>query len=269
MPTPSPGSAAPTRQTVLLGEHHVSFLEREGTDPPVLLLHGWGANAESFTGLIRMAKTSRRLVALDLPGFGESPLGVTEWTRASYAELVRELIRSRNWNQVAVLGHSYGGGVALCLAGEPAAPMDRLLLCAASGAGLPNSGGPGARVRTFRALRRTVETVLPARLAEPTVEWLRQRMGSADYRSAGPLRPILVRAVQEDLSGVAERVQVQTLIIWGALDTELPLDPYGRRLRQLISSSELVEFQASGHFPFVDEPARFAAVFDSFVDATL
>ncbi len=94
-------------------------------------------------------------------------------------------------------------------------------------------------------------------------------MGSADYRSAGELRPILVRAVQEDLSEVAANIHLPTLIIWGAQDGELALDPYGRRLHQLISSSELVEFSASGHFPFVDEPGRFARVFDSFMDARL
>ncbi|MGA7172259.1 MAG: alpha/beta hydrolase [Candidatus Dormiibacterota bacterium] len=269
MPTPSPGSVAPTRRNIALGAVQVSFLERAGSDPPVLLLHGWEANAASFTGLLRIAKTSRRLVALDLPGFGESPLGVTDWTTAAYAELVRGLISTRGWEKVAILGHSYGGGVALRLAAQPAGSLDRLLLCAASGVRLANSSGPGGRVRTFRALRRTAETLLPARLSEPSVEWLRQRMGSSDYRSAGPLRPILVRAVQEDLAPLAEQVQVPTLIIWGGGDTELPLETYGQRLRQLIPSSELVEFSSSGHFPFVDEPARFAAVFDSFVDARL
>jgi pimeloyl-ACP methyl ester carboxylesterase len=118
-------------------------------------------------------------------------------------------------------------------------------------------------------MRRSAETILPGRLAQPAVEWLRQRMGSPDYRSAGALRPILVRAVQEDLSLVARKIKVPTLIIWGGRDSELPVDPMGRRLHELISPSELVEFEASGHFPFVDEPGRFAAVFDSFVDAKL
>jgi pimeloyl-ACP methyl ester carboxylesterase len=269
MPTPSPNMAAPTRESAVLGEHQISLLERAGTDPPVLLLHGWGANAASFSGLLHLAKTPRRLVALDLPGFGESPLGSTEWTRSRYADLVRKLILDRGWEKVAVLGHSYGGGVALKLAGESPAPLDRLILCAPSGVAPVRRGGEGARVRTFRTLRLSLEHLLPSSLAEPAVEWLRQRMGSADYRAAGPLRPVLVRAVQEDLTAVAERVEVQALIIWGVADTELPLDPNGWRLRKLIRTSELVEFPASGHFPFVDEAVRFAAVFDSFVDAKL
>lgn len=269
MPTAWPGSVAPTRQSAALGEHRVSWLEREGSDPPVLLLHGWGASAASFSGLLQLSRTRRRLVALDLPGFGESPLGIPSWTRASYAHLVRQFLVSRDWAEVTVLGHSYGGGVALRLAGESSPPLDRLILCAASGLKLPIASGVGARLRSFRALRKTAETVLPKRLSRPVVEWLRQRFGSADYRAAGPLRPILVRAVQEDLSSVAEKITVPTLIIWGGRDQELPLVPYGRRLRELIGTSELVEFEGSGHFPFVDEPGRFASVFDSFVDAEI
>jgi pimeloyl-ACP methyl ester carboxylesterase len=269
MPTAWPGSVAPTRQSAALGEHRVSWLEREGSDPPVLLLHGWGASAASFSGLLQLSRTRRRLVALDLPGFGESPLGIPSWTRASYAHLVRQFLVSRDGAEVTVLGHSYGGGVALRLAGESSPPLDRLILCAASGLKLPTASGVGARLRSFRALRKTAETVLPKRLSRPVVERLRQRFGSADYRAAGPLRPILVRAVEEDLSSVAENITVPTLIIWGGRDQELPLVPYGRRLRELIGTSELVEFEGSGHFPFVDEPGRFASVFDSFVDAEI
>ncbi|MGH7643032.1 MAG: alpha/beta fold hydrolase [Candidatus Dormibacteria bacterium] len=268
MPTFLPSSVGLARKSAVLGGQQVTWLEREGVDPPALLLHGWGASAASFVGLLRLAKTPRRLLAVDLPGFGESPLGVTEWTRGGYAGLLRDWIHGRDWPAVAVLGHSYGGGVALRLADGPGAPLDRLLLCAPSG--LPEAPGRrSGRVRTFRALRQSMETLLPARVAEPAVEWLRQRMGSADYRAAGPLRPVLVRAVHEDLTEVARRLEMPTLIIWGGRDPELPLDPYGKRLRQLIGSSELVEFPRSGHFPFLDEPQRFAAVFDSFVDAKL
>lgn len=269
MPNSSPGSVALIRHSAAVGEHQVSFLEREGSDPPVLLLHGWGANAASFTGLLRLAKTPRRLVALDLPGFGDSPLGTTQWSTERYAALVEEMILGRGWSPVALLGHSYGGGVALRLAQLANPQLDRLVLCAASGLRLPGRGGVGARVWAFRTLRRGAEGLLPLPLAEPAVEWLRQRMGSVDYREAGPLRPVLVRAVQEDLSEIASRITLPTLIIWGRRDAELPLDPYGRRLRELISSSELVEFEGSGHFPFVDEPGRFAAVLDYFVDTTV
>ncbi|HEY6538842.1 MAG TPA: alpha/beta hydrolase [Candidatus Dormibacteraeota bacterium] len=253
-----------------VGAHPVSLLERQGSDPPVLLLHGWGASAATFAVLLSRARTGRRLVAIDLPGFGETQAGSANWSRELYADLVSRLIAEQGWGTVSLLGHSYGGGVAIRLAAAAATPVDRLLLCAPSGVRLPGSRAAGARVQTFRLLRSGAERALPSRWSEPAVEWLRQRMGSADYRAAGPLlRPILVRAVAEDLSELATTIRVPTLVLWGARDQELPLATYGRRLAELVPPAELIELPSSGHFPFVDDPGRFAAVFDSFVDAKL
>ncbi len=269
MASAAPGSLAPERHRAQVGEAQLSWLERPGQDPPVLLLHGWGAEAATFAGPLRLCRTRRRLVALDLPGFGESPLGEPSWSTASYADLVRALVRQQGWGRPSLVGHSYGGSVSLRLAAGPQAEVDRLLLCAASGIRPPRRGGVGAKVRLFRALRRSAEALLPRRPAERVVEWLRQRLGSADYRAAGELRPVLVRAVQEDLSLVAAEVRVPTLIVWGSADPELPLATHGQRLHQLIRGSELVQFQGAGHFPFVDQAARFAAVVDAFMDAEL
>ncbi|MGH7608566.1 MAG: alpha/beta fold hydrolase [Candidatus Dormibacteria bacterium] len=269
MATAAPGSIIPERHRVDLGGAQVSWLERPGADPPVLLLHGWGAEAATFSGLLRLCRTPRRLVAVDLPGFGHSPLGAPTWTTASYAQLIGALAADQGWARPSLIGHSYGGGVSLHLASGPSALVDRLLLCAASGIRVPRRGGVGAKVRLFRTLRRAAETLLPRSAAELAVEWLRQRLGSADYRQAGELRPVLVRAVQEDLGLVAAEIRVPTLIVWGSADSELPLDPHGQRLQQLIAGSELVRFQGSGHFPFVDQPGRFAAVVDAFMDAQL
>ncbi len=269
MPDTSKAPTPPVRQTASVSGHQISSLERGGTDPPILLLHGWGASAAGFTGLLRLSRTPRRLLALDLPGFGESPLGQGDWSTAAYAELVRRLVHQRGWSEISLLGHSYGGGVAIRLAGEPGLGLDRAILCAASGARVPGWRGASARGRLFRGLRLGAESLLPQSWSQVAVDWLRQRLGSEDYRRAGPLRPVLVRAVSEDLTELARRISVPTLITWGAGDRELPLDPFGWHLRRSIAGSEMVQFQRSGHFPFLDEPRRFAAVFDSFVDAKL
>jgi pimeloyl-ACP methyl ester carboxylesterase len=246
----------------------LSWLERRGQDPAVLLLHGWGSSAASFTGLLRLSRSPRRLVALDLPGFGESPIGRGSWDTTAYSELVARWASQQLGSPPSLLGHSYGGAIAIRLAAGPT-PPDRLLLCSASGIRPDAGGAPTARTRAYRMLRSSTRW-LPGRLGSQAREFLAQRFGSADYRAAGPLlRPTLVAAVTEDLSAQAARIDVPTLIIWGARDQELPLEPHAGRLRELISSSELVVLESSGHFPFVDEAGRFARIFDSFMDARL
>ncbi len=259
---------SPTRGVSTVEGQLVSFLERPGTEPAILLLHGWGSSAASFLGLLRRSASGRRLVALDLPGFGESPIGRGRWTTTTYAELVRSWSAAQLGEGYSLLGHSYGGAVSMRMAVGRRGP-DRLLLCAPSGIRPLIDQQIKPKVTLFRSLRAGAR-VLPRPLSVPAVEWLSRRFGSADYRAAGPLlRPILVAAVTEDLSDVAARIEIPTLLVWGAGDAELPLDPHGRRLKELIAPAELVTLEQSGHFPFVDEADRFARVFDAFMDAQL
>ncbi len=269
MATAQPGRPLPTRTDSVVGGQSLSWLERPGADPPVVLLHGWGASASSFGSLLSQSRTERRLVALDLPGFGASPIGASGWTTAAYSQLVRDWLATRGWERFSLLGHSYGGSISLRIAAEPGLQPDRLLLCSASGVRPAAQLAPSPRVRWFRALRASARR-LPAPAARVATEWLAQRFGSADYRAASPeLRATLVAAVREDLSLQASQISVPTLVIWGARDQELPLQPEGRRLAALIPPAEMVVFEASGHFPFLDEPGRFALVFDSFMNAEL
>lgn len=264
---PSVRPAALRRSSDDLGGQSVSFLERAGDDPPVVLVHGWGASASTFRVLLEGSRTPRRLLAVDLPGFGDSPLGGGGWTTERYAELLTAWLERRAPGRPSLLGHSYGGAVGLRLAA--ADQVDRLLLCAASGIRPDAAAPPDARVRRYRRLRR-IAGWLPDPLATSAREALAQRFGSADYRAATPeLRRTLVAAVREDLSPVARQVAVPTLVVWGSADSELPCHPHAERLHSLIPAAELVVFEGSGHFPFLDQPQRFAGVFDALMNADL
>ena len=268
MANAAPGAVGLVRQAAPVGAVTVSWLERPGTDPPVLCLPGWGSDATTMATLLRASRTRRRLVALDLPGFGASPLGPGGWTRAAYAELVATLIRERGWARPSLFGHSYGGGVAVRVGAGPSPPVDRLVLCSPSGLRLAPDPETERRRRRYHRWRRRVAW-LPPPLREAALCRLRARFGSADYRDAGPMRETMVHAVNEDLGEVAAQVRLQTLLLWGAHDAALPLETVGRRYERLIPEAVLIPFAASGHFPFLDEPVRFARVFDAFVDAAL
>ena len=263
-----PARPSLTRSAGTLGENSISFLERPGDDPPVLLLHGWGASAATFTPLLQGLATGRRLLAPDLPGFGESPLGRGGWTTTGYADLVQGWLESLGVRRYSLLGHSYGGALAIRLAAG-SFPPDRLLLCAPSGIRPGAAAPPSFRVRAYKGLRGGAR-VLPPPWRSRFQEWLVARMGSQDYRAAAPaLRPTLVAAVREDLSPLAARLSLPTLVVWGSQDPELPLVPHAQRLVELIPGAELVVFEGSGHFPFLDQAARFAAVTDALMDAEL
>ena len=100
------------------------------------------------------------------------------------------------------IAHSFGCRVGLQLAARHPETLAGLFLIAA--AGLPPQRTPWARARV--AVRRWAFRLARQFTPEgPARDRLRARFGSADYRAAGPLRPILVKAVSEDLTAVAER----------------------------------------------------------------
>jgi pimeloyl-ACP methyl ester carboxylesterase len=86
----------------------------------------------------------------------------------------------------------------------------------------------------------------------PQLDRLRERFGSADYRSAGDLRPILIRVVRQDLTESAKAVSCPTMLIYGTDDTETPPE-IGERLHALIPDSELAILQGFNHLSILTE----------------
>ena len=97
---------------------------------PLLMLHGWGANSLSFMGAASLLEERYRTLAPDLPGFGFSEAPPEAWGSADYARAVAGLPKSAGYESVSVIGHSFGGKVALALATEYPELVKKLVLVA-------------------------------------------------------------------------------------------------------------------------------------------
>src|SRR5262249_38904840 len=88
--------------------------------------------------------------------------------------------------------------------------------------------------------------------------WFVPRYGSRDYKSAGPMRNILVKTVNEDLSSQAKEIAIPVLLLWSGSDTETPV-AIGERLHELMRNSKLVVLPGKDHYPFLGESAHLCA----------
>jgi pimeloyl-ACP methyl ester carboxylesterase len=222
------------------------------TRPDAKLLvwaHGWG---HTHRNLLPLAEATRRLggsVLLDLPGFGASPPPPDPWGTEDYADAVAEFLAARPVERRVWIGHSFGCRVGLQLASRHPGLVSGLFLIAA--AGLPRTRSLPERVRiaarrlAFRAARRLTPE-------GPRREALRARFGSADYARAGPMRPILVKAVGEDLSEVARVVSCPTVLLYGDRDGETPPE-IGERLNKLMPQSHLIILRGFDHWSVLTE----------------
>ncbi|HVC55940.1 MAG TPA: alpha/beta fold hydrolase [Stellaceae bacterium] len=219
-------------------------------DAPLLIwAHGWGQTHRALLPLAQAMRRAAPSVLLDLPGFGASPLPPAAWSTADYADAVAEWLGGLPPARRIWIAHSFGGRVGLQLAARHPELLQGLILIAA--AGLPPRRSPGQRARiaarrwAFRLMRRLTPE-------GPARDRLRERFGSADYRQAGALRPILVKAVNEDLTSVARAVRCPTLLIYGDQDRETPPE-LGLRLNALIPRSRLVMLRGFDHWTVLTE----------------
>ena len=236
-----------------------------GAGPPLLLLHGWGGSSASFASVAPELQERFTVIAPDLPGFGLSQLPPAAWGSYDYADLVARLSNQIHPPPYSVLGHSFGGRVALALACAHADLVSKLVLVDA--AGIKVAPPPRVRLKAavYGGLRR-VASLLPASVADRAADGLRRLFGSADYREAGALRATLVRLLQDDFRPRLPGIQIPTLVIWGDRDTEVPLAA-ARILAQEMPSAELAIIPGAGHFPFIEAPERFCQLVQGFLAA--
>ncbi len=242
------------------------FGEATGTAPAtVLALHGWGRSHQDFRAVLGPTDPcgpddGRPLdaVAPDLPGFGATPPPPEPWGSAEYAACVTDLLGAMAGPAV-VVGHSFGGRVAVQLAATSPGSVRALVLT-----GAPLIRPPGSRRRPpapYRALRTLHRLGL---VGERRMEAARQRYGSPDYRAAhGVMRQVLVRTLAETYDDQLAAIACPVHLVWGDDDAEVPL-VVAERLAERLAGATLTVCPGAGHLTPLTAPRQLRrAVLDS------
>lgn len=238
------------------------FGETYGTGPVrVLWLHGWARRGADFAGAAQLlADQGVASVALDLPGFGSSPLPTVAGGARMYAELVTPILAEMADKPLIVAGHSFGGTVATVLAAEHPELVRALVLSGSPLIRARASSRPPWRYRLVRWLRAR------SLVSEARIESVRQRYGSSDYRAAhGLLRDILVASVNESYEDEIKRLEVPVTMVWGERDTEVPVSVAERAATLMHCPHSLHLVAGVGHLVPTDAPEALAASLDEVV----
>jgi pimeloyl-ACP methyl ester carboxylesterase len=237
--------------------------------PWVLALHGWARTHKDWravlgardAGTVPQASSSAprpapvgdasgdesagpgamAAVALDLPGFGATPPPPEAWGSAEYAAALVPVLAELKVPAV-VVGHSFGGRVAVHLAAAQPGQVKALVLT-----GVPlvrQAGGsrrPPLRYRVGRALYGR------GLVGEARMETLRQRYGSPDFRAAtGVMRQVLVRTVNETYDDQLRAVRCPVELVWGDDDAEVPVS-VADTAAGLLARPNLTVCRGAGH----------------------
>lgn len=228
--------------------------------PVVVVLHGWGASIDAVGSILAGLRDKVELVALDLPGFGESDMVPAAWGNADYARLVIGLADHLNLDTFALVGHSRGAAVSLVLASDPATSgrVERMVLTGAAGIKPRRRAAYYGKVGMAKAGR--VIGAVGGAAGKSVQRRIREKAASADWLAAPEaLRGTLRNVLAEDLSDRLPRVDAPTLLIWGPDDEDTPLW-MAQQMEREIPGAGLVVLRGGGHFAYAERAAEFNVI---------
>jgi pimeloyl-ACP methyl ester carboxylesterase len=286
------GMAHIERRTVVLHGHRVSYQiggPEAGQGRPVLiLLHGIAGSSTTWEPLLSMSSERCTVIAPDLLGHGESDKPRHDYSLGAHANGVRDLMIALGIERATIVGHSFGGGVALQFAYQHPERCERLVLVSSGGLGSEVSWM--LRALTLPGTEYLMPLLFPSqarRLGNNLGGWLRN-LGlrspniEEQWRSYVTLtepgnRHAFVRTLRSvvDIAGQTvsahDRLylgaRLPTLVLWGGRDRIIPV-AHAAAAHEAMPGSRLEIFERSGHFPHVEEPDRFVATLFAFVDTT-
>ena len=258
-----------------------------GSGPPLLFVHGLAGCWQNWLENIAFFAGDYRVIAVDLPGFGESQMPARPITISGYARTLEALCDALGLDTVRVVGNSMGGFVAAELAIRSRARVEALCLVAAAGLSVER-----ARADRTRGVRHRIENLLffytawlatkfPALALRPRVRrWMLGLVVAHPEDLPGPLIAEQVRGIGKpgfDLAlealtryPIRDRlgeIACPTLIVWGDEDHLVPPSD-AAEFEWLISDSHKITYPDTGHAPMLERPERFNHDLRAFLEKT-
>jgi pimeloyl-ACP methyl ester carboxylesterase len=251
-----------------------------GDGPPLLFVHGLSGCWQNWLENIPCFARSHRVVAVDLPGFGASPMPRAEISIPGYARFLERLCDALSIDAAAVVGNSMGGFVSAELAIASPQRVERLMLVSAAGitaedlhrdsimAGARVVAALGTRTAARHAwfasrpgLRRLALSFVvrhPDRLAAPIAHELMEGAGKPAFLPA--MEAIMAHPISERLPQIA----CPTFVVWGADDRVIPVRD-AKRFGELIPDARVEVLPDTGHVAMLERPDRFNALLETFL----
>jgi pimeloyl-ACP methyl ester carboxylesterase len=259
----------------------INYAELGSGEHTILFVHGLSGSWQNWLEQLPVFARGNRILALDLPGFGDSPMPPWDISIEAYGVLLHDFCETVGVESCTVVGNSMGGFVAAEAVAREQRRFDRLVLVSAAGVSHAEM-----RTEPTEALGRVAAATAPVGLRWQQRALLRPRLRRLAFQQAvhWPLRlrrellweqlvhgaakpgflPALTALVGYDLLDRLEEVELPTLIVWGRDDRIVPSEDaagFARRLR----NSRTVILAETGHVPQLERPVRFNRLLTAFL----
>jgi pimeloyl-ACP methyl ester carboxylesterase len=275
-------------QHVTIHGHRRAFV-KTGRGPVVLLIHGMGCDHTTWEPVMESLRRRYTVIAPDLLGHGRSDKPRADYTLGGYANGMRDLLTVLGVDRATVIGHSFGGGVAMQFAYQFPERTERLMLVASGGLGAEVSPAiraistpgfhqamgvltlPGIRHAGMAGMRALAAG--PWKLTRDLDEVAEIYDSFKDPRARHAIRHV-VRAVVDwhgQIVTMADRAylteEMPMWVVWGRDDRVIPVR-HASNAAALAPRARVEVIADAGHFPHKDHPRRFATIVHDFIRTT-
>lgn len=278
----------PQVEHVIVHGHRRAYV-RAGSGPVVLLLHGLGCDHTTWGPVIDSLSRTHTVIAPDLLGHGSSDKPRADYSVGGYANGMRDLLTVLGIDTATVVGHSFGGGVAMQFGYQYPERTERLVLVGSGGLG--PEVNPAIRVITTPGFQQVMGVLAAPGLRHVATTTMRvlARTGISQLRDLGEVAAIydsfkdpsaraairhVVRAVVDwkgQIVTMADRAYLTEAmpmcVIWGADDLVIPVS-HASNASSLAPTARVEIIPNAGHFPHRDHPERFAKIVRDFIRTT-
>lgn len=236
------------------------YFEKTGSGNPIILLHGWAASSTIFESITNILKTKYTIYVIDLPGFGKSEEPDKPYNLDDYVDLLYQFIIDLDIYNPILLGHSFGGRIAIKFASLY--NVSKLILVDSAGLKQKNFIKTKTKILLYKLKKKYYK------ITKNVIKYndLLINSGSTDYKEASVImKKILVNVTNEYLDKHLKDITCDTLIIWGKKDDVTPY--YNAiKLKKKIKNAGLVTLKGVGHFPFIESKKTFNKILKSYLE---
>lgn len=221
----------------------------------IVILHGWGLRGRIYHELAALLKKKGfRVFAPDLPGFAAEPLKNSSMNLDGYVDFVRDFIGKNKIKKPILIGHSFGGRIAIKYAFKHPKNVSKLIL----------TGVPIIRDDSFFRKMAYVAAVIGGKVFKfapgKSKNFLRKVLyfliGEWDYYKAGPLSEVFKNIISEDLKIYLGRIKIPVVFIWGREDKITPLSAK-EKIKKILPFSRFIVIDNAGHKLPYEKPEIF------------
>lgn len=220
----------------------------------IIILHGWSSKIEKWSPVIKeFEKKGLKVFFPKLPGFGEK-MPAKSFNLDDYSQWLKKYLEEKKLKKAVILGHSFGGWVALKFTSENPKHLSRLILISSSG--IKHSNPLKFLFLLISKIGKLIFLIPGISLFRKPARWFFYRLiGEKDYYQANRWqKETLKKILKEHLNQEAlEKIKTPVLILWGKKDEVTPIEDAYLLNKKIKNSKLLVLPSASHSLPFEEK----------------